>query len=72
MDFSESYRSKISEHLANNQNQEHIFLKFEWLAKEFNSFIELYTTRLAYLDEYHEPTEEYIDLIKQLKLSYAY
>lgn len=71
IEFFASYNSKITEHLEANQGQEHLFLKFEWLAKEFNSFIDRYTTTLAYLDEYYEPTEEYLILIKQLKLSYA-
>lgn len=72
VDFFARYHLRISEHLTANQDLEHIFLKFEWLAKEFNSFIELYTTTLAYFDEYYEPTEEYLNSIKQLKLSYAY
>lgn len=69
--FFTSYNSKILEHLAANKNRENVFLKFDWLAKEFNSFIEAYTTSLAYLDEYFEPSEEYLDSIKQLKLTHG-
>ena len=49
-----------------------IFLKYKWLADEFNSFIETYTSTLAFYDENFNPTEEYIESIKQLKVSYGF
>ncbi len=69
--FFEKYNYYISENLLSNSQSENIFLKYKWLADEFNAFIETYTSSLAYYDENFEPTEEYIATIKQLKISYG-
>lgn len=69
--FFVNYKEKILEHMEATKNRENVFLKFDWLAKEFNAFIEMYTTNLAFYDEYFEPSEEYINTVKQLKLSYG-
>jgi hypothetical protein len=69
--FFEKYNYYISENLLSNSVSESIFLKYKWLADEFNSFIETYTSTLAFYDENFNPTEEYIESIKQLKVSYG-
>lgn len=70
-DFFEKYNHYISENLSFNMQTENIYLKYKWLADEFNAFIETYTSSLAFYDENFEPTEEYIKTIKQLKISYG-
>lgn len=70
-DFFEKYNHYISENLTFNIQTENIFLKYKWLADEFNSFIETYTSSLAFYDQNFEPTEEYIETIKQLKIYYG-
>ena len=70
--FFEQYNNNINANLILNKNSESIFLKYRWLADEFNSFIEDYTTSLAYLDENFEPPEDFIENIKQLKVDYGY
>lgn len=70
-DFFEKYNYYISENLLFNKQTENIYLKYKWLADEFNAFIETYTSSLAFYDENFEPTEEYIETIKQLKISYG-
>jgi len=70
--FFEKYNYYISENLLSNSVSESIFLKYKWLADEFNSFIETYTSTLAFYDENFNPTEEYIESIKQLKVSYGF
>ncbi|PKQ63778.1 hypothetical protein BZG02_07045 [Labilibaculum filiforme] len=69
--FFEKYNHYISENLLSSSISESIFLKYKWLADEFNSFIETYTSTLAFYDENFDPTEEYIESIKQLKVSYG-
>lgn len=69
--FFEKYNHYISENLLSSSVSESIFLKYKWLADEFNSFIETYTSTLAFYDENFDPTEEYIESIKQLKVSYG-
>jgi hypothetical protein len=69
--FFESYNHHISENLALSDNSEYVYLKYRWLADEFNSFIESYTKYLAYQDENFEPTDEFIRTVKQLKISYG-
>jgi hypothetical protein len=69
--FFEKYNYYISENLLSNSVSESKFLKYKWLADEFNSFIETYTSTLAFYDENFNPTEEYIESIKQLKVSYG-
>ncbi len=70
--FFEKYSHNITENLTNNQFSENIFLKYRWLADEFNSFIETYTSTLAFYDENFEATDEFIETIKQLKISYGH
>ena len=70
-DFFEKYNYYISENLLSCSQSENIFLKYKWLADEFNAFIETYTSSLAFYDENFEATVEYIESIKQLKISYG-
>lgn len=67
--FFEKYSHYIKKNLNINKSSENVFLKYRWLADEFNSFIEIYTTSLAYLDENFEATDEFIENIQQLKVS---
>ncbi len=67
--FFERYNLKITENLTNSQFSENIFLKYRWLADEFNSFIETYTSSLAFYDENFEATDEFLETVKKLKIS---
>ena len=70
--FFEKYSYNITENLTNSQFSENIILKYRWLADEFNSFIETYTSTLAFYDENFEATNEFIKTVKQLKVSYGH
>ena len=70
-EFLTSYQEKIKTNLRENDQQERIFSKYEWLAKEFNSFIDLYTNSLIFFDENYEPTDEKITAIQKMKIDYA-
>ncbi|OFY39387.1 MAG: hypothetical protein A2X18_04630 [Bacteroidetes bacterium GWF2_40_14] len=70
-EFFESYYTNIKENLLKNAESERIYSKYQWLAKEFNAFIDTYTETLAFLDENFEATDEFITSIQQLKISYG-
>lgn len=69
--FFERYNHNITENLLSHQDHENIFLKYRWLAEEFNAFIEAYTGLLAFYDENFEATDDFIETVKRLKVSYG-
>lgn len=69
--FFECCNQNINDNLRLSQKNESIFLKYRWLADEFNSFIESYTVSLAYLDENFEATNDFIQSIQKLKIVYG-
>lgn len=69
--FFECCNQNINDNLRLSQKNESIFLKYRWLADEFNSFIESYTASLAYLDENFEATNDFIQSIQKLKIVYG-
>ena len=66
--FFTSFREKIAEHLHRNEKKEAIFIKYDWLAKQYNSFLELYTEDLIHREEHFEAPPELIDQLKKLKI----
>ncbi|WP_027377929.1 hypothetical protein [Kaistella palustris] len=70
--FFKIFNQNISENLSLSVNKENIYLKYKWLADEFNDFIEKYTGELAFLDENYEATEEHIINVKNMKISYGH
>ena len=71
-EFFANFNEKIRSNLIDNERNEHIYMKFTWLADDLNRFIDLYTGSIAYYDADDEPTEDYINYIKTLKIDYAY
>jgi hypothetical protein len=69
--FFNSYSYNINKNIHNESKKENIFLKYKWLATEFNSFIEIYTNSLAFIDENFDPPEEYLQSIKNLKIQHG-
>lgn len=69
-EFFTKFRNSITDNLAQNSQCDAICLKYRWLAEEFNAFIDTYVSDLAYMDQNFEPNEEYLENIKQLKISY--
>jgi hypothetical protein len=66
--YFKNVRQSIIVNLEENKNKEKIYTKYEWLAREFDKFIDIYTEELAYLDSDYEPTAEYITKIRKLKI----
>lgn len=71
-EFFEIFKKNISDNLLLSAQKEHIFVKYKWLADEFNDFIEKYTRELAFLDENYEATDEHIGNVKNMKISYGH
>jgi len=63
----ESMRNSISQNLAANIKKEKITIKYEWLAREFNSFLEDYTSDMIFLEKDIIPDMDEITKIKSLK-----
>ncbi len=56
-EFFSKYKEVISENLEENKLKENIYLKYKWLADNFNSFIDLFVEELAYTDPDFDPDD---------------
>ncbi len=61
-------KTKILENIEVNKKKEKVYVKYSWLANEYNKFLSLYANDLIYRQEDFEPTEEIIDELKSLKI----
>lgn len=70
--FFKKYNGVISRNLEIHKLNETVYVKYKWLAEQFNEFIELFTTKLAYLDENFNPEEEtgFIEFVQQQKIQW--
>lgn len=66
--FFTSFRQKITEHMQQNRKREAIFVKYDWLAGQYNRFLDLYTNNLIYQQEDFDPSMELIEQLKTLKI----
>lgn len=71
--FFARFKTVILENLHANKSNETVFVKYKWLADQFNEFIDLFTEKLAYMDSDFDPEQEigFLDFVKQQKISYA-
>jgi hypothetical protein len=69
--FFENYNRYILQNLNDNKSSETVFIKFKWLAEEFNNFIDQFTSDLAYRDVNNDPEEDFIIKVKSLKIGYG-
>lgn len=71
--FFARFKTVILENLHANKSNEAVFVKYKWLADQFNEFIDLFTEKLAYMDSDFDPEQEigFLDFVKQQKISYA-
>jgi len=65
--FFSDFRDRIKENLEANAKDEKIFVKYEWLANEYNNFLALYTSTLIFKEE-DEPTQELIEQLNSLNI----
>lgn len=66
--FFSHYKSVIQSQLEENATRENIFIKFEWLANEYNKFLDYYVNNVTYLEQEIELPKEEIEQIKALKI----
>jgi hypothetical protein len=66
--FFTDIRAKIIENLEASNKKERINIKYVWLAGEYNQFLEIYISDFVYRQEEFEPTEDFIDQLKNLKI----
>jgi hypothetical protein len=60
-------KTSIINNLETSAKSERIAIKYEWLASQFNSFIDEYVANLRFL-ETQDPTDEEIQTIQLLKI----
>ncbi len=65
----ETMHSSILQNLALNQTKEKIAIKYEWLARELNQFIDDYLNEMMFLEKDFVPDNEEIEKIKSLKIT---
>lgn len=72
-EFFKNYYNAISNNLKLHVMNEHIFVKYKWIANEYNSFIDRYTDSDHFFDSAIDPINEqaFLDSLKQLKISNA-
>lgn len=69
IDFLATYRKQINAGLVGNRDDEGIFAKYEWLAGQFNLFIDCYVTGYSSIDsDLLEFSDEELEIIYKLKL----
>lgn len=63
----------IIKNLDENRNNEVVFNKYKWLSEQFNEFIDLFITKLAYLDHDFDPEIEvgFLEFVKHQKVYYG-
>jgi hypothetical protein len=66
--FFTSFRQKIVEQLGANAKNEKIFIKYQWLAEQYNTFLDLYVEDLIYREDQFEPSPELVGHLKTLKI----
>ena len=65
----QSLRHSIVLNLNSNTSNEKNTTKYEWLAREFNIFLEEYTEELMFLETNFVPSVEEVEIIKSLKFT---
>jgi hypothetical protein len=66
--FFRDYKEKIEHNLLLNKKKEQIQIKYQWLAEQFNTFLNLYTKELIHAEQDIEPTQEAIEELEKLKI----
>ena len=65
----ELMRKSINQNIKENLNKEKITIKYEWLAREFNQFIDEYISEMIFLESDSVPDEDEITKMKSLKIT---
>lgn len=67
--FFKEYSKAISKAMKGSLEKEAVFIKYKWLAEQYNDFIDVFVGELAYLDSELEPeTDDFIEFVKGQKV----
>ncbi len=66
--FFEQYKKVIEDQLFVNKEKENIFIKYTWIAKEYNEFLDNYVGNIEYFEQDFIFAQEEIDRLKSLKI----
>ena len=66
--FFDQYKQVIEDQLSINAGKENIFMKYTWIAKEYNEFLENYVENIDYFEQDLIFTEEEKNKLKSLKI----
>ncbi|RPH31973.1 MAG: hypothetical protein EHM93_11230 [Bacteroidales bacterium] len=71
--FFKKYNNVIVNNLEENKTKEIVYIKYKWLAEQFNDFIDLFIIKLAFLDSDFNPEDEvgFIEFVKHQKIKYG-
>lgn len=71
--FFQAFKIALEKNLEENKFKELIYVKYKWLADEFNGFIDNFVNELAFLDVDFDPEEEVglLEYIKTQKIKYG-
>lgn len=70
--FFRTYKQSIEKSLSESSQKEVVFLKYDWLAEQFNAFLEQFTSELAFLDQNYEPSPDFLAEINSLKVNHGH
>jgi len=71
-EYLETFRKSVLQNLKHSEKKEQIHIKYEWLVREYNHFIDYLTKELIFTDDDNIPMEEELQQIINLKiLEYA-
>lgn len=68
LEYFKTMRKVIDQKLKANLHREKVFVKFEWLSREFNAFIDHYCETLAFIDDSKEPSKAVLEKIINIKI----
>lgn len=66
--FFKQYKQVIENHLSINKGKENIFMKYKWIANEYNEFLDNYIENIEYFEQDFEFSEQEIINLKSLKI----
>lgn len=71
--FFSRFSKVITDNLDRYKLNEGIYMKYKWLADEFNEFIEIFVTSLAFMDSAFDPEDEpgFLEFVKTQKITYG-
>lgn len=68
LNFFKEYRKSISSALKETMHTEHLYVKYQWLSNEYNTFLKKYISEINYFEQSEEVDQETIQRLQRLKI----